>query len=84
MTLAPASAVAANGSGQLATLALTNETGPSLYLNPVDNWDGNLEPGQILNTVRGPLIGVARGNETFTSELLTEQDVWWPIVLRIM
>ena len=80
LTLEPASTLSANGSGQSATLALTNENGPSLYLNPADNWDGNLEPGQILNTTRGPLVGVARDDESFTSKLLTEQDVWWPLV----
>ena len=72
----------APGAGAQAALALTNESGPSLYLNPLPaDWNGDLETGQILNTTRGPLIGVEQGQETVTTPLLTENDVWWPLVL---
>jgi hypothetical protein len=72
---------AAEGSSE-ATLRLTNETGPSLYLNPLpEDWSGDLRPGQIANTVSGPLIGVVQGKDNVTTQLLTEQDVWLPFIL---
>ena len=66
-----------------AALGLTNSDGPSLYLNPLpDDWDGELGPGQIANTTAGPLIGVVQGGNNVTTQLLTEQDVWLPFILR--
>lgn len=80
LTFAPSSSPA--DSGLEPALALTNEGGPSLYLNPLaEDWNGNLEPGQILNTERGPLIGIIKDGENLTTELLTKQDVWLPFVL---
>ena len=82
LTIAGMSTTAANANGLPTALALTNESGPSLYLNPLPaNWNGSLATGQILNTTRGPLIGIDGQNETVTASLLTEQDVWWPIAL---
>ena len=72
---------AAEGSAS-AALALTNADGPSLSLNPLDDaWDGSLQPGQIANTGRGPLIGISQDGNQLTTPLLTEQDVWLPFVL---
>jgi hypothetical protein len=82
LTLAGMATLAADREGLPAALALTNESGPSLYLNPLPaDWNGSLETGQILNTTRGPLIGIDREKRTFTTSLLTEEDVWWPLVL---
>ena len=81
LTLANLSTTAPDASEQ-AALALTNESGPSLYFNPLPaDWNGNLETGQLLNTTRGPLIGIEYEEETLTTPLLTEQDVWLPFVL---
>jgi len=72
---------AADGSSE-AALALTNNNGPSLHLNPLpDGWNGNLDPGQIANTASGPLIGITQGQTNITTPLLTEQDVWLPFIL---
>lgn len=70
-----------SGSNQTA-LMLTNANGPSLSLNalPAD-WNGALSPGQIANTVAGPLIGVVKDGNNITTQLLTEQDVWLPFIL---
>ncbi len=65
-----------------AALSLTNADGPSLYLNPLDaDWNDPLQPGQIANTTRGPLIGIVQGGENRNAALLTDQDVWIPFVL---
>jgi len=67
--------------GAAPALALVNENGPSLYLKPLtDNWFGNLQPGEIANTNRGPLVGVVSGGDNITTELLTEEDVWEPLL----
>ena len=65
-----------------AALALTNANGPALSLTPLAaDWDGQLQVGEIANTTRGPVIGVAKGNNTITTPLLTEQNVWLPFML---
>ena len=72
---------AGDGSDQ-PTLRLINEGGPSLALDPVPgDWDGDLQPGEIATTARGPLIGIEQDGNPLTTPLLTEQDVWLPFVL---
>ena len=67
--------------GSAPALSLVNADGPTLYLKPLDDdWFGTLEPGEIANTERGPLIGVVSGGENVTTELLTEEDVWQPLL----
>lgn len=64
------------------TLTLTNADGPALSLSPLpEDWAGELSPGQIANTFSGPLIGVRKDQDTITTPLLTEQDVWLPFIL---
>ncbi len=53
LTVSPASATA--------TLGLVNASGPALRLLPVGNdFEGDLQPGDIVSTNFGPLIGVYR------------------------
>ena len=63
-------------------LALTNQNGPALSLTPLAaDWDEPLQVGEIANTTRGPVIGIAKGAGAINTPLLTEQDVWLPFVL---
>jgi len=44
-----------------ATLGLSNaNSGPTLFLNPESDWDGELNPGEIINTGEGPYTGHPR------------------------
>lgn len=63
--------------GANATLALANEAGPSLRLLPAeDNFeDGDLKPGDIVNTDLGPLIGVDYGDGPVVDILATGADL---------
>lgn len=60
-----------------ATLALANETGPSLRLLPAEDTfeDGDLKPGDIVNTDLGPVIGVDYGDGPQVDILATGADL---------
>lgn len=60
-----------------AALALGNDDGPSLALQPLGaDWQGDLEEGQIANTVIGPYIGLDDYNgELSTGWLVTNFDL---------
>ena len=65
-----------------AALALTNLNGPALSLTPLAaDWNEPLQVGEIANTPRGPVIGIAKGTGMMNTPLLTEQDVWLPFIL---
>ncbi len=66
----------ATGSTTSPTLSLTNASGPSLALQPVgEDFEWDLQVGQIANTEEGPQIGVDYGGGPTTTYLLTELDL---------
>ena len=59
------------------TLTLTHDNdGPTLRLTPAsDAWDGDLEPGEIVNTGVGPYIGTVGDEGNTTDYLATGYDL---------
>jgi hypothetical protein len=65
-----------------ATLGLSNaNSGPTLFLNPESEWDGELNPGEIINTGQGPYIGTLVGEVPTTDYLVTGTDLAFQQVL---
>lgn len=61
---------------EAAALALENENGPSLYLQPLDaDFAGFMDLGQVTNTVLGPVIGVDTVLGQATTYLVTGVDL---------
>lgn len=57
-------------------LVLTNADGAALQLTPVPNdWSGVLEPGSLVGTEIGPLVGVEYGNGSEIDYLVTGRDL---------
>jgi len=74
---ASTTSLTSTGGSAEATLALENTTGPTLRLLPAEDDfdDGDLQPGDIVNTDLGPVIGVDYGDGAVIDILATGTDL---------